>query len=591
MKYSGVNPLAHYVFYGQNGRRIFKSIQEDVDFDKYSNINIDNILLALVSGKIVIILYICNDFDNIKKCISSILKNTKINYELIVINDCSTDIRVNDLLNSLDNKNNLTIRQNTKKLGFSRSVNEEIKNSLGDVLLIKSNIIVTNKWLQKMIVTAYSNETVGTVIPLFVPVKIILDTYIEIIDIQKLGSNEIAFLLETISEHLKSEINCVDESCIFIKRKVINDIGPFNEEDIDFTPKYLLKKCSDNGWKNIIEESTYVYKNIKSYDPNNPENIETSQKIKRILEKIPPNSKEYEIKIPKIRLLYVLHEKFHGLTGGTGQTTKDILEQIDKQFECYILTSTGKLLILWKNVQNRIIMLKSWKIQSKWSAVEFYNDEFKHIYFKILIGLNIDLIHIQHLLRHTPDLHKVAKILGIPIILSLHDFYYICPSINLLKYDNCYCEIQCKSQLMQCNYPVQIFDELPILKDIIYYWRKEWSILIENCADFTAPTKYTKDLYISVYPELMDKNFRVIEHGRDIKKTSLTLELPTKNKPIKILVPGVIKNHKGHDFIKELIECDDQNLIEFHFMGIIYDDLKKLVFIMGDTKEKTFVTW
>ena len=181
-------------------------------------------------------------------------------------------------------------------------------------------------------------------------------------------------------------------------------------------------------------------------------------------------------------------------------------------------------------------MFKSWKIGSKWSATDFYNDEFKNIYFKFLIGLNIDLVHIQHLIRHTHDLPKVANVLGLPIILSFHDFYYICPSINLLDHNNTIVQVDVDRR---CNvkYPAQIFDDLPILSEFNDTWRKEVSLLIDNCSAFTAPTKFTMDIYISIYPQLKNKICKVIEHGRDFETTYVNVEIPSKDKPIKIIVP------------------------------------------------------
>ncbi len=578
VKNSGYNPVVHYVLYGKDGRRMIKSGSEEHDF-KYSFSEIDRILSTLNSGKIVILLYIHNDFENAEKCITSILDNTKVKYELILINDGSTDERVAKLLNQLGGVNGLSVRQNTAKMGFLESVKQEIKNSKDDILLIKSNIIVTPRWLQKMVVAAYSDEKIGTVIPL--SNKFLSDIISKTFGVQQTEPNEINFLIETVSEHLKPEFMYPDESCIFIKRKVIDDVGLFDDDDIIKTYKSFHEKILDNGWKNIIEDSTYIYDNNEPFDDDKLAHFPN-----RISERIQLEAR-HELG-PKKRLLYVLHEKVHGLTGGTGQTTKDILEKIDDKFESYILTSTGKVLMLWKHERNHVKMLRSWDIKSKWSALEFYSDEFKYIYFKVLVGLNIDIVHIQHLLRHTRDILNIIKLLGIPTILSFHDFYYICPSINLLNNDNQYCELKCTDQTMQCKYPLQIFDELPILKDFVDIWRKEGSVLIENCSAFTAPTKSAMDIYISIYPELKNKNYKLIEHGRDIGKTSPKFELPSKDKPIKILVPGIIKNHKGHDFIKQLKEIDNENRIEFHFMGIINDDLKELGIYHGKYERENF---
>ena len=103
---------------------------------------------------------------------------------------------------------------------------------------------------------------------------------------------------------------------------------------------------------------------------------------------------------------------------------------------------------------------------------------------------------------------------------------------------------------MQCKYPVPMFGDLPILTDIIDTWRNKGSVLIDNCSTFTAPSESTMDFYFSIYPELKNKNCTVIEHGRDFEKEHVKFELPSKNKPIKILFPGIIQNHKGADYKK-----------------------------------------
>ena len=585
---SKVNPLVHYLFYGKNEGRIFKSNSDDYKFEQYSSRDIDNILFALDSEKINIILYVYNDFENTEKCVESIIENTNINYELVVIDDANTDRRINSLLNRLETINVVKVVRNSKKLGFIESVNLEINNSEGDILLIKSNITVTNRWLQKLAVTAYSDEKIGTVNPLSNSYKFLSDIIATTTGIKQLKPDAISFLIESVCEHLKPEIKHPDESCIYIKREAINDFGLFDKE-INYLEqmKDFQQKITDSGWNNIIDDSTYVHQNIES-SKDLMIYRELSPQFKGIEEAIKLRVKDLKLIIPKKRVLYVLHENAHGITAGTGQTTKFIVDKIDNEFESYILVSTGRELLLWKREENQTIMFKSWKVKSKWSALDFYSDEFKEIYFEVLIGLNIDIIHIQHLIRHTHDLPRVANSLGLPIIFSVHDFYYICPSINLLDHNNHYCAGICATKDMQCKYPIKIFGRLPVLTDIIDTWRNEGSVLIESCSTFTAPSKSTMDLYCSIYPELKNKNCKVIEHGRDFEKKLVKSEIPSENKPIKILFPGIIQNHKGADFIRELKEVDHQNRLEFHFMGIISDDLEEIGIYHGKYKNEEF---
>ena len=574
---SGMNPLVHYVLYGKNEGKIIKSNAENHKFVKYSPKDLYNILSAFNKEKIVIILYIENDFETTKKTINSILENTKIDHELILINDGSTNRNIKTLLNKLDTLNNLTVIQNPEKLGFLKNINLTIKNTKGDILVLKSNIIVTAHWLQKLIVTAYSDDTIGTVIPFSDSIKFLSKLVPNTTNV-KLKPNETSYLLENISEHSKPEIRYPDDSCLYIKRETIKNVGLFDEKinDIDMAKKDFYQKAFDKGWKNIMDDSTYVYQNSDSFDADWNSSLESSSAIKKIEKIISIRARDINLSIPRKRILYVLHENVYGIAGGTGQTTKDLIEEIDEDIECFVLVSSVKDLYLWKKEKNQIIRLRSWK-KSRWSLKEIYNEEFRNIYLQIIIGLNIDMIHIQHLIGHTFDLPIVAKTLGIPTILSFHDFYYICPSIHLLNHNNHYCGGNCTNDKLQCYiYTDKIFNEIPILKDYVDIWRKEVSNLIDNCTAFTAPSKSTKDIYISIYPQLKNKPFQVIEHGRDFKRNRAKFEIPSVNKPIKILVPGNIKYHKGHDFIKELIINDHENTLEFHFMGSIYKDLKEI---------------
>jgi len=552
IKKAGLNPLVHYILYGKNEGKIIKSNYENHKLVKYSVREVNNIISVLDSEKISIILYINNNFEDVEKSVLSVLKYTKINYELIIIDDFSLDNDIKSLLKKLESKKYVTVIKNPKKYGFLKSVNTEIRNSNGDILIIKSNTIVTSHWLQKMIVSAYSDEKIGTVIPLSNSFKFLLDTISQTTGIKELNPDEIAYLIENVSEHQKSEIIYPNESCIYIKREVINDVGLFNEEinDLKKAGKKFYQKVLDKDWKNIIDVNTYVNQKSDSIDEDWNDCIESNPQISNIGENIKIRARDSNLSIPKKRLLYVLHENAHGLTGGTGQTTKDILGKLDENFECYILVSSVKSLTLWKNVKNQMILIKSWKTRSKWSVEQLYNDEFKEIYFQIIFSLNIDILHIQHIIGHSFDLIDIAKILSIPIILSFHDFYYICPSIHLLDHNNHYCE--------------------------------------GKCTAFTAPTESTKEIYMSIYPQLENKPFNVIEHGRDFQNPKSKFEIPSENKPIKILVPGNIKYHKGHDFIKEIISNDHENRLEFHFMGTIYSDLKEMGIYHGKYRREDF---
>ena len=59
----------------------------------------------------------------------------------------------------------------------------------------------------------------------------------------------------------------------------------------------------------------------------------------------------------------------------------------------------------------------------------------------ILQRHEVDLVHFQHLIGHTPSLLYLPRALGIPSVFSLHDYYGICTHFNLIGYKGRYCNI------------------------------------------------------------------------------------------------------------------------------------------------------
>lgn len=624
---SDLNPLVHYCLYGmKEGRKpneIYKGFNKDLL--KESNLifhpltchPINSILTAFnFKKKISVIIPIYNAYEDFKKCINSILINTEIPYEIILIDDCSLDKRIGTLLDNLENLPHIKVIRNKENKGFIKNINTGIQNSDGDVVLLNSDTVVTPRWLQKLTVAAYSDRRIGTVTPLsnaagaFSVPEIGEENVIPLF----LSLDGMASLVEIVSDNVNMDVPTGNGFCLFIKRSTINDVGFFDEkafgrgygEENDFCMRAINK-----SWKNIIDDSTYIYHKrsasfsnekdelIKQHrailDKNHPSytkkvrEFTSSVQLKNIQDNIKSEIDNINFArinyINKKKILYVLHQG----EGGTFNTNKDLLKNIQTTFECFILTSTTKQLLLWRQTKNGFEKIKSWVIKSKWSAREFYNNEFRDVYFNVLIGLKIDIVHIRHLFKHTFDLPEVAHKLGLPIILSFHDFYFICPSFHLIDENNVYCAGKCTDGKNQCQIPSELLNDLPILKNFIDEWRREISNIFDKCSTFITTSEVAKQIYISVYPQLAEKTFKVIEHGRDFnKELNSKFEFPSIEKPVKILIPGNIDNHKGAEFIKQLKEQDESNRLEFHFMGSIVPYLSNYGIYHGKYERNNF---
>lgn len=91
-----------------------------------------------------VIIPIYNAYECVEACIESVLKNTDLTENgLILINDKSTDERIPKLLNKYKNMKNIKVLENDVNLGFVGTVNRGMKLSKNDVLLLNSDTEVT----------------------------------------------------------------------------------------------------------------------------------------------------------------------------------------------------------------------------------------------------------------------------------------------------------------------------------------------------------------------------------------------------------------------------------------------------------------
>lgn len=286
------------------------------------------------------------------------------------------------------------------------------------------------------------------------------------------------------------------------------------------------------------------------------------------------------------KILYVLHS---GITGGTFLTNKDLMKHVKNDYEVFLLSAENNFLKLFLYYNNNLKLIKEYPLKEIWDVKNVHSSWLTYVYFDILMNNKIDIVHIRHLINHSFDLPQVAYKLNIPVVLSFHDFYFICPSYPLINENNEYCEGICSNSKINCYCPLYTLEDINF-KEIIPFWRDNVLKLFGYVDCFITTSDIVKNLFLSIYPMLKNKKFEVIEHGRDFPQLKeIYHDIPSKDKPIKILCPtNYLNKMKGSELIKNIKKEDKNNLLEFHFLGNIRDNLEEYGICHGTFERDEF---
>lgn len=575
-------------------------------------------LLHQRSGiKPTIVIPVYNARDSLERCLDSIFENTSQPCNLVLIDDCSPDPAIKEFLKAYEGRPSITVLYNAKNLGFSGTINKGIQSCDTDVIILNSDTQVTPGWVQKMTSAAYSSPRVATVTAMSDNAGAFSVPAIGTNElIGALGRDEIGQLAAVTSKHIYPDVPTGNGFCMYIKREVIDDVGLFDAktfprgygEENEFCMRAWRK-----GWKHIVDDSTIIFhersasfgsdktelmregrKKVQAMHPEYssligefPESARMSEmrdNFREALKAAQAQSPEAKT-LTKPRVLYVLHGD---AIGGTPQTNADLMGNMADQFATYCLTCNFSQIVLNRFVDGEFRQLEVWQLPRRLSLLDQQRDDYDGVLANVLKRYSFDLVHIRHLFKHTMSLPKIAHTMGIPVIMSFHDFYYVCPSVHLLDENNVYCGGKCTKTKGDCQVP-ESDARFPQLKnEWIHTWRQRVSETIA-CADaFVTTCEDARDVYVKNYPELANARFMVIEHGRDFPQQEHLAHVPEKDKPLRILLPGNLEVHKGVPFIEAIRELDKDGRIEFHFMGNFPDKYAHLGVSHGRYKREEF---
>ena len=512
-----------------------------------------------------IVVPVYNGYEDLVLCTDSLRRHTDLSlHRVLLIDDRSPDERIRPLLEALAKEQGFEAVFNERNQGFSANVNLGLARSGRDTILLNSDTIVTRDWVEKLQRCAYRSDRIATVTPLSnaatlasVPVAFRDNRLPEGFTVDSYGD-----LVERVSLHRYPRVTVAVGFCMYVKQQACAEAGLFDAET--FGRGYgeendFCNRCAQLGYIHVLCDDTFIYhRGTGSFDTEEKKRL-LEEHTRILKERYPDQMKEndlYSASNPdqelrdnlnlyaalangRPNLLYVLHLDFKETAetniGGTQLHVRDLKDGMLQDYNVFVLARDGDFLCLTAYTGKSAVSGGaefSFRFPAKEELFPVMRDREQADFLrKILKIFEISLVHVHHTQGLTLDIFHVCREMKIPVIATLHDYYYACPTIKLLRDDEKFCPSagtfspadpkRCRSCLRAncgfCNV------------DVISRWREECLKALSLCAGIVFPTASARDYMLQVYPSLKEKSM-VIGHGSDYQKESGTALLKGSGK-------------------------------------------------------------
>lgn len=229
-----------------------------------------------MNPKVIIIILNWNGMKYTSECIYSLLNIEYDNFEILIVDNNSTEEDINKLKILLDNNKKVKAIFNKQNHGFAGGNNIGIDYSLNNgaeyIMILNNDTVVEKNFMKPLIEVFNNHKNVGIVAPqinYFDHPDIIWSAGGYISKIRGSG-----FALSNINEkkvkYLEKEVAFVSGCCMLIKKEVFEAIGNLDVqyfmylEDVDF-----CLRASKAGFRIFVSHGSKIYHKVGKSTDNN----------------------------------------------------------------------------------------------------------------------------------------------------------------------------------------------------------------------------------------------------------------------------------------------------------------------------------
>ena len=394
-----------------------------------------------------VIIPVFRGFRETKACIESVLESAgSTAQELVVIDDCSPEPQISTWLDTLATSGAIRLLRNDENLGFVRSVNRAMElHPDRDVILLNSDTVVARGWLDRIVSCAARNANAASICPF--SNNATLASYPRIAQGNALPQGETVASLDALFAATQAgacfEVPTTVGFCMYLRRAVLDEIGLFDAEA--FGRGYgeendWCMRASASGYTHLIAADVFVYHqgevSFAEDAAGGKANAQTlidqrypeyRGRIADHLRQDPAREFRRAVDIARLtrlaipKLLFITHD----WGGGTEQHVNDLVELVGEAAQVLVLKPRmghpGEVSLSWCTGKTIREEFQAW----------FNLNEEREALIGFLAHLGIARVHLHHIHAHESSVLDIARDLGVPMDVTLHDYFPLTPQYHL----------------------------------------------------------------------------------------------------------------------------------------------------------------
>jgi GT2 family glycosyltransferase/glycosyltransferase involved in cell wall biosynthesis len=552
------------------------------------------------SGPVTVVVPVYGGPESTSRCLASLVRHAtsaSTAYEILVIDDCSPDPGLRGDLEAfadLHRERGVRLVRNEANLGFVGSVNRGLRETAGDVVLLNSDTVVTEGWLDRLLAVSSASSDVATVTPLTndrsicrLPERIIARFGL---DGPEPRIDECGAFVAEYGLGLAPEVITGVGFCMLVTRSAVDECGLFDEatfgkgygEEVDF-----CLRATRLGYRHLVDDRTFVFhEGGVSFGGIRTAAMARADAVIRARYRFfaPTNRRERRedplaVSVAALEealdprragrslVLHVLHAPSTP-PGGTERHVEALIRATFDSVDAAVLhpVESGFLLRTETMTGSGDRATREYLLPGAAAKVSQVSDSVAGAALQLALDLfDVDVVHLHNLIGHSLAPLEVCREFPGPVLCTLHDFFLACPNHPLLYRDQVDCGVPDDLTICAGCLPASsVHESVQFLQE----FRDRVGRDIDVIDRFVVADVISAD-YVRRVHDLAEDRVTVIEHGSviDVPARRSHDERAILDEPLRFAMVGRGWTRKGLGVLNHLASELTRTGMEFHHFG------------------------